>query len=174
MDLRTVKHFIWKSGGDLTLHYRQKSTWKSPNSKQELCHLPTTTHLWHVVPQNPICVVQSCSNQWESSKRVRTWLRHRELMEAARRRLGVQTCFLDKLASVPVNFHLICFGFFFVKAPRLHLLVRLTLTVVVNCLSVLVHSKTRPCFTVTPHQFRSTFSSRWPRLWPHPSLSFHF
>uniref|UniRef100_A0A2K5BW91 WD repeat-containing protein 48 n=1 Tax=Aotus nancymaae TaxID=37293 RepID=A0A2K5BW91_AOTNA len=26
MDLRTVKHFIWKSGGDLTLHYRQKST----------------------------------------------------------------------------------------------------------------------------------------------------
>ncbi|CAM9547553.1 WD repeat-containing protein 48 [Petromyzon marinus] len=24
MDLRTVKHFIWKSGGDLTLHYRQK------------------------------------------------------------------------------------------------------------------------------------------------------
>ncbi|XP_035658852.1 WD repeat-containing protein 48-like isoform X1 [Branchiostoma floridae] len=23
MDLRTVKHFIWKSGGDLTLHYRQ-------------------------------------------------------------------------------------------------------------------------------------------------------
>lgn len=29
MDLRTVKHFIWKSGGDLTLHYRQKSTWKS-------------------------------------------------------------------------------------------------------------------------------------------------
>lgn len=30
MDLRTVKHFIWKSGGDLTLHYRQKSTWKLP------------------------------------------------------------------------------------------------------------------------------------------------
>uniref|UniRef100_A0AAY5L5Z5 WD repeat-containing protein 48 n=1 Tax=Esox lucius TaxID=8010 RepID=A0AAY5L5Z5_ESOLU len=26
MDLRTVKHFIWKSGGDLTLHYRQRST----------------------------------------------------------------------------------------------------------------------------------------------------
>ncbi|KAK9980180.1 hypothetical protein ABG768_013563 [Culter alburnus] len=26
MDLRTVKHFIWKSGGDLTLHYKQKST----------------------------------------------------------------------------------------------------------------------------------------------------
>uniref|UniRef100_A0A8C1XEL1 WD repeat-containing protein 48 n=1 Tax=Cyprinus carpio TaxID=7962 RepID=A0A8C1XEL1_CYPCA len=26
MDLRTVKHFIWKSGGDLTLHYRQKAT----------------------------------------------------------------------------------------------------------------------------------------------------
>uniref|UniRef100_A0A672STL1 WD repeat-containing protein 48 n=1 Tax=Sinocyclocheilus grahami TaxID=75366 RepID=A0A672STL1_SINGR len=26
IDLRTVKHFIWKSGGDLTLHYRQKST----------------------------------------------------------------------------------------------------------------------------------------------------
>uniref|UniRef100_A0A8C5Q0P3 WD repeat-containing protein 48 n=1 Tax=Leptobrachium leishanense TaxID=445787 RepID=A0A8C5Q0P3_9ANUR len=26
MDLRTVKHFIFKSGGDLTLHYRQKST----------------------------------------------------------------------------------------------------------------------------------------------------
>ncbi|TSS97513.1 WD repeat-containing protein 48 [Bagarius yarrelli] len=26
MDLRTVKYFIWKSGGDLTLHYRQKST----------------------------------------------------------------------------------------------------------------------------------------------------
>ncbi|XP_057347987.1 WD repeat-containing protein 48 isoform X4 [Manis pentadactyla] len=25
MDLRTVKHFIWKSGGDLTLHYRQKA-----------------------------------------------------------------------------------------------------------------------------------------------------
>ncbi|XP_022083499.1 WD repeat-containing protein 48-like [Acanthaster planci] len=24
MDLRTVKHFIWKSGGDLTLHYRNK------------------------------------------------------------------------------------------------------------------------------------------------------
>ncbi|XP_077990017.1 WD repeat-containing protein 48-like [Glandiceps talaboti] len=24
MDLRTVKHFIWKSGGDLTLHYRPK------------------------------------------------------------------------------------------------------------------------------------------------------
>ena len=23
MDLRTVKHFIWKQGGDLTLHYRQ-------------------------------------------------------------------------------------------------------------------------------------------------------
>uniref|UniRef100_A0AAY5ETK4 WD repeat-containing protein 48 n=2 Tax=Electrophorus electricus TaxID=8005 RepID=A0AAY5ETK4_ELEEL len=23
MDLRTVKHFIWKSGGDLTLHYKQ-------------------------------------------------------------------------------------------------------------------------------------------------------
>ena len=22
MDLRTVKHFIWKSGGDLLLHYR--------------------------------------------------------------------------------------------------------------------------------------------------------
>lgn len=30
MDLRTVKHFIWKSGGDLTLHYRQKSTWDWP------------------------------------------------------------------------------------------------------------------------------------------------
>ncbi|KAG5842039.1 hypothetical protein ANANG_G00173430 [Anguilla anguilla] len=29
MDLRTVKHFIWKSGGDLTLHYRQKSTCSS-------------------------------------------------------------------------------------------------------------------------------------------------
>ncbi|KAK3567034.1 hypothetical protein QTP86_008971 [Hemibagrus guttatus] len=29
MDLRTVKHFIWKSGGDLTLHYRQKSTMNS-------------------------------------------------------------------------------------------------------------------------------------------------
>lgn len=28
MDLRTVKYFIWKSGGDLTLHYRQKSTWE--------------------------------------------------------------------------------------------------------------------------------------------------
>uniref|UniRef100_A0A671KZS5 WD repeat-containing protein 48 n=1 Tax=Sinocyclocheilus anshuiensis TaxID=1608454 RepID=A0A671KZS5_9TELE len=26
MDLRTVKHFIWKSGGDLTVHYRQKAT----------------------------------------------------------------------------------------------------------------------------------------------------
>ncbi|XP_077078434.1 WD repeat-containing protein 48 isoform X2 [Siphateles boraxobius] len=26
MDLRTVKHFIWKSGGDLTIHYKQKST----------------------------------------------------------------------------------------------------------------------------------------------------
>jgi len=22
MDLRTVKHFIWKQSGDLTLHYR--------------------------------------------------------------------------------------------------------------------------------------------------------
>ncbi|XP_002730546.1 WD repeat-containing protein 48 [Saccoglossus kowalevskii] len=26
MDLRTVKHFIWKSGGDLSLHYKQKPT----------------------------------------------------------------------------------------------------------------------------------------------------
>ncbi|KAL1775327.1 WD repeat-containing protein 48 isoform X2 [Sigmodon hispidus] len=26
VDLRTVKHFIWKSGGGLTFHYRQKST----------------------------------------------------------------------------------------------------------------------------------------------------
>ena len=24
LDLRTVKHFIWKQGGDLTLHYRPK------------------------------------------------------------------------------------------------------------------------------------------------------
>lgn len=25
LDLRTVRHFIWKSGGDLVLHYRNKS-----------------------------------------------------------------------------------------------------------------------------------------------------
>ncbi len=34
MDLRTVKHFIWKSGGDLTLHYRQKSTWGPAPSEE--------------------------------------------------------------------------------------------------------------------------------------------
>lgn len=28
MDLRTVKHFMWKSGGDLTIHYKQKPTWE--------------------------------------------------------------------------------------------------------------------------------------------------
>lgn len=47
MDLRTVKHFIWKSGGDLTLHYRQKSTWKSPFLKEELiiCQSPPTSDM---------------------------------------------------------------------------------------------------------------------------------
>uniref|UniRef100_A0A8C7SLU0 WD repeat-containing protein 48 n=1 Tax=Oncorhynchus mykiss TaxID=8022 RepID=A0A8C7SLU0_ONCMY len=46
MDLRTVKHFIWKSGGDLTLHYRQKSTrlcevFLSPNGHRQ-GHIPQT------------------------------------------------------------------------------------------------------------------------------------
>lgn len=48
MDLRTVKHFIWKSGGDLTLHYRQKSTWKSSFLKAELfviCQSPPTSDM---------------------------------------------------------------------------------------------------------------------------------
>lgn len=27
MDLRTVKHFIWKQSGDLTLHYRLLNRW---------------------------------------------------------------------------------------------------------------------------------------------------
>lgn len=67
MDLRTVKHFIWKSGGDLTLHYRQKSTWGPapsdetpfvtlhiqstrspalPGSVWRLHHLPRSAHAW--------------------------------------------------------------------------------------------------------------------------------
>ena len=29
MDLRTVKHFIWKSGGDLLLHYRPIKLWRN-------------------------------------------------------------------------------------------------------------------------------------------------
>uniref|UniRef100_A0A8C8IA88 WD repeat-containing protein 48 n=1 Tax=Oncorhynchus tshawytscha TaxID=74940 RepID=A0A8C8IA88_ONCTS len=48
MDLRTVKHFIWKSGGDLTLHYRQKSTCcvklLSPNGHIQV-HIPHTISL---------------------------------------------------------------------------------------------------------------------------------
>uniref|UniRef100_A0A8C7FNK7 WD repeat-containing protein 48 n=1 Tax=Oncorhynchus kisutch TaxID=8019 RepID=A0A8C7FNK7_ONCKI len=48
MDLRTVKHFIWKSGGDLTLHYRQKSTCcvklLSPHGHIQV-HIPHTISL---------------------------------------------------------------------------------------------------------------------------------
>lgn len=54
MDLRTVKHFIWKSGGDLTLHYRQKSTWKSSFLQPELSFAnhhppPTCSTLYPIV-----------------------------------------------------------------------------------------------------------------------------
>lgn len=42
MDLRTVKHFIWKSGGDLTLHYRQKSTWNSHRIHSQTLHIQST------------------------------------------------------------------------------------------------------------------------------------
>lgn len=42
MDLRTVKHFIWKSGGDLTLHYRQKSTWGPAAAPFVTLHIQST------------------------------------------------------------------------------------------------------------------------------------
>ena len=86
MDLRTVKHFIWKSGGDLTLHYRQKSTWKSQFLKRDLSsfanhHPPLTCST-----RKPHCEVQSCSINENPVKFVRTWLTvyHRELTRTGR------------------------------------------------------------------------------------------
>lgn len=86
MDLRTVKHFIWKSGGDLTLHYRQKSTWKSQFLKRDLSsfanhHPPLTCSTL-----KPHCVVQSRSINENPVKFVRTWLTvyHRELTRTGR------------------------------------------------------------------------------------------
>lgn len=57
MDLRTVKHFIWKSGGDLTLHYRQKSTWRAGQHSWVFIYWPSS--------MAPRVVLGSPEPQWE-------------------------------------------------------------------------------------------------------------
>lgn len=53
MDLRTVKHFIWKSGGDLTLHYRQKSTWGQRGPRVVITYFDLAVLVPRVVLEQP-------------------------------------------------------------------------------------------------------------------------
>lgn len=65
MDLRTVKHFIWKSGGDLTVHYKQKPTWAPLTTVQT----PVTfnPHRFDFQKKHPR--MPCCSKVWWSPRR---------------------------------------------------------------------------------------------------------
>ncbi len=54
MDLRTVKHFIWKSGGDLTVHYKQKPTWAPLTTVQTRYLQPASLWLPEEASQNAL------------------------------------------------------------------------------------------------------------------------